>query len=129
MFSVALVNVSDQTFIPTQTSPGSAGFMIKSRIAVTLTPGSQHTIPVGIALKIPSDQYTRIASLSTLASNSIGILGDVIDSNYQDEIQVNLINFGSGDFVINVGDNIAQLIFERITIPAFDIVDYATLTS
>jgi dUTP pyrophosphatase len=129
MFSVALINTIDQNFIPTQASIGSAGYVIKSRVATTLVPGIKQLVPVGIALKIPGDQYSRIASLSTLANNSIGILGDVIDSTDQDEIQINLINFGNEDFPINVGDNIAQLIFERITIPQLNVVDYDTLTS
>ena len=38
----------------------------------------------------------------------------VIDSDYRGEIGVILFNFGNDDFVVNMGDKIAQLIFERI---------------
>ena len=41
----------------------------------------------------------------------------MIDSDYRGEIGVVLFNFGDDDFIINIGDKIAQLIFERIKNP------------
>ena len=41
----------------------------------------------------------------------------VIDSDYRGEIGVVLFNFSDADFCINMGDRIAQLIFEKIKTP------------
>ena len=38
----------------------------------------------------------------------------VIDSDYRGEIGVILFNFGNEEFIVNMGDRIAQLIFEKI---------------
>ena len=42
----------------------------------------------------------------------------VIDVDYRGELGVILFNFGEEDFVINMGDKVAQLIFEKIKTPA-----------
>ena len=41
----------------------------------------------------------------------------VIDSDYRGEIGVVLFNFSSEEFCINMGDRIAQLVFEKIKTP------------
>ena len=41
----------------------------------------------------------------------------VIDNDYRGEVGIILFNFGDIDFVINMGDKIAQLIFEKIDTP------------
>ena len=41
----------------------------------------------------------------------------VIDSDYRGELGVVLFNFGNEEFIVNMGDKIAQLIFERIKTP------------
>ena len=41
----------------------------------------------------------------------------VVDSDYRGELGVVLFNFGEEDFVVNMGDKIAQLIFEKIKTP------------
>ena len=41
----------------------------------------------------------------------------IIDTDYRGEVGVVLFNFGEEDFVVNMGDRIAQLIFEKIETP------------
>ena len=62
--------------------------------------------------------YRRVAPRSGLAlKKSIDIGAGVIDSDYRGEVGVILFNFGSEDFIVNMGDRIAQLIFEKIKTP------------
>ena len=63
-------------------------------------------------MALPPSYYGRIAPRSTLALKIFIDVGvGVIDSDYRGEVGVILFNFGDTDFVINKGDNIAQLIF------------------
>ena len=41
----------------------------------------------------------------------------VIDADYRGELGILLFNFGDSDFIVNTGDRIAQLIFEKIKTP------------
>ena len=47
----------------------------------------------------------------------IDVGAGVIDSDYRGELGVVLFNFSSEDFCINMGDRIAQLVFEKIKTP------------
>ena len=47
----------------------------------------------------------------------INVGASVIDADYRGELGVILFSFGEEDFVINMGDKIAQLIFEKIKTP------------
>ena len=53
----------------------------------------------------------------------IDVGAGVIDSDYRGELGVILFNFGNEDFVVNQGDKIAQLIFEKIKTPTVKEVD------
>ena len=44
----------------------------------------------------------------------IDVGAGVIDSDYRGEIGVVLFNFGEDDFVVNMGDKIAQLFLKRL---------------
>ena len=41
----------------------------------------------------------------------------MVDSDYRGELGVILFNFGEEDFIVNMGNKIAQLIFEKIKTP------------
>ena len=47
----------------------------------------------------------------------------VIHSDYRGELAVILFNFSEEDFVVNMGDKIAQLIFEKIETPVINEVN------
>ena len=73
-----------------------------------------------LKMAIPKGLYGRIAPRSSLSVNhSIDVGGGVIDSDFRGIIQVILINHSSHPFSVNVGDKIAQLIFEKIELPIF----------
>ena len=67
---------------------------------------------------LPPGCYGRIAPRSSLALKKLIDVGArVVDSDYRGEIGVILFNFGNQDFIVNMGDRIAQLIFEKINTP------------
>ena len=67
---------------------------------------------------LPPDYYGRIAPTSGFAFKKFIDAGaDVVDSNYRGELGVILFDFGGEDFIVNMGDKVAQLIFEEIETP------------
>ena len=52
----------------------------------------------------------------------------VVDADYRGNVGVVLFNFGAKDFEVNVGDRIAQLILERISMAPAVKVDELTTT-
>ena len=67
-------------------------------------------------LAIPHGAYGRIAPHSGLALKGIDIAAGVIDSDYQGEVKVLLVNHSDIQFEIKMGDCIAQLIVKKISL-------------
>ena len=71
-------------------------------------------VKTGLSLAMPSGCYGRIAPRSGLALKKfIDVGAGVVDADYRGELGIVLFNFSDTDFQINMGDKIAQLIFEK----------------
>ena len=69
-------------------------------------------------MALPPGCYGRIAPRPGLALKKfIDVGAGVIDADNRGEVGVVLFNFGTENFVINMGDRIAQLIFEKMKTP------------
>ena len=76
-------------------------------------------VKTGLSIAMPPGCYGRIAPRSGLALKKfIDVGAGVVDADYRGELGVVLFNFGDSDFQINMGDKVAQLIFEKIKTPA-----------
>lgn len=105
--------------IPTRGSDGAVGYDLYSNVD-TVVPhqAGNAVVGTGIALRIPSDCYGRVAPRSGLAAkHCIQVGAGVIDPDYTGEIKVVLFNHGVEDFEIKKGDRIAQLVLERCETP------------
>jgi deoxyuridine 5'-triphosphate nucleotidohydrolase len=98
--------------MPCKASPGSAGFDIYSAEEVTIPVGKRALVDTGFSMAFGGDMYARIAPRSGLAVRGIDVGAGVIDSDYRGPVKVLIINNSQTDFVIQVGDRIAQMIFE-----------------
>ena len=110
---VKVKTLSENTKLPSYTTPGSSGMDICSTIACKLYPGEVKAIPTGIAVQIPENHELQIRPRSGLAlKKHITVLNTpgTVDEDYRDEIKVILINFGNEPFEISVGDRIAQMV-------------------
>jgi len=86
-------------------------------------------IGTGIAIGIPQGTYARIAPRSALAyKESIGIGGGVIDANYTGEVKVIMMNHGKKNYEVEEGDQIAQMIIEKIDMSGIMEVDNLQIT-
>jgi dUTP pyrophosphatase len=114
--------------LPSYGSEYAAGMDICSCEKVIVPSHGRALVSTGFSISMPENimnkYYLRIAPRSGLAvKQGITTGAGVIDSDYRGVVKVLLFNHGDDDFVVNVGDRIAQMIMERIVRPDFHLVD------
>lgn len=107
--------------LPKRASGGSAGYDVYSDVSGVLKYGERALISTGFAMAFDPNHYCRIAPRSGLSwKHGIDTGAGVIDSDYRDKVMILLINndhIKKRDFEYNVGDRIAQFVFEKISLP------------
>ena len=91
-------------------NPGDSPIVIESL--------ARALVPTGIVLQLPSCYEAQVRPRSGLAfRNGVTVLNapGTIDADYRGEVQVLLINLGSGPFAITRGMRIAQLVVAPVT--------------
>lgn len=125
-FYVSTLN--NNSIIPSRATSGSAGYDLSACENSIITAHSWKMVNTGIAIQIPTDCYARIAPRSGLTlKKGLDVGAGVVDSDYRNSIRVILFNHSDNDFIINIGDRIAQLIFEKIYTPELNIIEYNNL--
>ena len=100
-------------FAPVRASAWAAGYDMKANCKVTVASGKCALVGTGVHMAIPKHMYGRIAPRSSLAyKHSIFVNAGVIDADYTGEIKILLHNAGETAFTCDIGDRVAQLIFE-----------------
>jgi dUTP pyrophosphatase len=101
--------------LPSRNNVSDAGADLRSIENVIIPPLSRALINTGLSLEIPYGFYGRIAPRSGLAvKNGIDVLAGVVDSSYRGPLGIVLYNTDKEkEFVVNIGDRIAQIIFEQ----------------
>lgn len=113
----------------TRGSDGAAGYDLRACIdqPVELQPGQSVLIDTGISVYVKDPNYASvILPRSGLGHKSGIILGNtvgLIDSDYQGNLMMSLLNRKSEVFVINPLDRVAQLVFVPVIHPEFNITD------
>ena len=91
-----------------------------------MRPFSQELIKIDSLLAISLDHYGRIAGRSGLAlKNVIGGDAGVIDSDFRGIDAVVLFNHSKSSYEVNVGDRIAEMIFEKYEMVKFVELPYS----
>ena len=121
---VKVKRLNNNARIPVKGTPEAAGYdLAATQIAVCLAHGKV-LVKTGLSLAMTSGCYGRIAPRSGLALKKFIDVGvGVVDAAYRGELGIVLFNFSDTDFQINMGDKVAQLIFEKIKIPVLKEVD------
>ncbi len=114
--------------LPTAAHPGDAGYDLRAREAVVITPGGgRAAVPTGIALSIPEGFCGLVVPRSGLAlRHGVTCLNapGLIDSGYRDEVRVILVNHDPAQpFEVARGDRIAQLVIARAETVEWVVVD------
>nr|XP_017824513.3 uncharacterized protein LOC108590109 [Callithrix jacchus] len=95
---------------PWNATNAAAGYDLFNYSVTKLNSKTQHVIPTGIGLQLPSGYYGQIAARSSLEQKGMTILGGIIDADYYGEIKVLCYNLGEEDIILPKGHRIAQLL-------------------
>ncbi len=124
MAAFKIFRAHQDAIVPKRADDGAAGYDLTSVENVLLGPNERKMIDTGIVIECPKDCYARIAPRSGLAAKyGIDVLAGVVDSSYRGHIKVILYNTEKNAVEIEIGDKIAQLIFERIYTPELEEVE------
>lgn len=101
----------------------SAGYDLFSAETRMIPPGDVAKIKLGIAVEFSPGYAALIWDRSSLGSKGIHRFAGVIDADYRGEWMVCLHNTTRDSFFINVGDKIAQVLFQKVESWDVEIVD------
>lgn len=110
--------------IPQFALAGDVGMDLYSIVDVVMKPGEKISCPTGIAIKIPEGFAALIWDKGGPAHKfGIKTLGGVFDSNFTGEYVIIMVNLGKEEYVIEKGQKIAQVLFQKIEIPEIEEVN------
>lgn len=138
---VKIVNKSGNK-LPEYAKPGDAGMDLRASLNnewmkengldpmlfnyVVLEPGEWKVIPTDMYIQLPSGYEAQVRSRSGLAAKKgIFVMNSpgTVDEGYRGNIQIILFNGSKEQFVINEGDRIAQVVFNKYEKAIFKQVD------
>ncbi|CAK9100436.1 unnamed protein product [Durusdinium trenchii] len=103
--------------LPARGSKAAAGFDLAAAEATVIPAGGQGLVKTGISIAIPEGTYARVAPRSGLAVKKMIHTGaGVVHHAHRGEVGVVLFNHGAEDFAVSVGDRVAQLILQQISL-------------
>ena len=110
--------------VPELAHPGDAGMDLRAREDGVVPARGRTLISTGLRLSLPRDCVAYVCSRSGLALNQgVTVLNapGVVDSGYRGEVGVILFNTTDTDYHIAAGDKVAQLIVQRVVMPAWEL--------
>jgi len=115
---VRIINHSKHP-LPAYATEGSSGMDIRANLeeSMIIRPLQRVLVPTGIFTEIPAGFEAQIRPRSGLAlKQGITCLNSpgTVDADYRGEIKVILINLSGEDQVVENGDRIAQVVFQKV---------------
>ena len=119
MVKILIKKTNKEVTTPKYKTDGSSGVDLSAFLEkkVVIKPNSSELIPTGLHVAIPEEYEIQIRPRSGLAAKeSISVLNSpgTTDSDYRGELKIILFNHSNKDFIINIGDRIAQMVLVPI---------------
>ncbi|MGD9265345.1 MAG: dUTP diphosphatase [Lysobacterales bacterium] len=115
--------------LPERATDGSAGMDLRACIAepMVIRSGETQLIPTGFAMHIEDPAMAAVilprSGLGHKHGLVLGNLVGLIDSDYQGQVFISCWNRSQGDFEIEPGMRIAQLVFVPVITAGFEVVE------
>jgi dUTP pyrophosphatase len=126
LLKVLVKKLCPEAKIPKLEHLGDSGVDLYSVESCTIKPGEIRLVKTGLAIAFPNGFEAQVRPKSGLALNfgiSIVNTPGTIDSGYRGEICIILVNHGKKAFVVEKNKKIAQMVFQKIEKPEFEIVE------
>lgn len=123
---IPIINQSNND-LPAFATPSSAGMDLRAFLEsdIVIAPGERALVPTGLHMALPVGYEAQVRPRSGLAyKHGVTVLNSpgTIDADYRGDVGVILINHGDGDFVVQSGDRIAQLVVAQYASFTWDAV-------
>ncbi|SDZ85281.1 dUTP pyrophosphatase [Bowdeniella nasicola] len=122
--SIAVRKLDPNAQLPVRAHHDDAGADLISNEDCVIAPGGRALVGTGIAIEIPHGYAGFVHPRSGLAAREgLTVLNapGTIDAGYRGEVKVILHNTDPDSSVtINVGDRIAQLVIQQVSLPRFE---------
>ena len=121
--------LGDEIPLPAPATSGSAGVDLRAMLEqdVRIEPGETRLVPTGMAIHVADPGYAAVilprSGLGHKHGIVLGNLVGLIDSDYQGQLFVSVWNRGTADFIVAVGERIAQLVIVPVAQPQWRVVD------
>lgn len=130
---VGIKVVGEDAKIPVyKTARSSGADVCSAEESFVLRPGERRMVHTGVYLQIPDGYEVQVRPRSGLAvKHGIMLVNTpgTIDSDYQGECNVILINCGENDWTCNKGDRIAQFVLAPVVRAVFQtMIDFSEKT-
>ena len=125
--------IGNEIPIPKYETKGSAGLDLRACIKdkLILKPGKTEMIPMGFAMHLEDESLAALviprSGLGSKHGIVLGNLVGLIDSDYQGEIHLHLINTGNQAAEISAGDKLVQFLLIPVDHGNVEIVDEVEL--
>ncbi|HBJ59954.1 MAG TPA: dUTP diphosphatase [Verrucomicrobia bacterium] len=116
--TLAFKRIHPQATLPAYAHASDAGMDIRSVAEVVLPARGRALVPTGLVMLLPPGYEAQVRPRSGLAlKNGITVLNapGTIDAGYRGEIGVILFNTTEVDYIVHIGDRIAQLVIAPVT--------------
>jgi len=124
MVNVKVKKLKESATVPSYAHPGDAAMDLCSAEDYVVLAGKRQLVSTGIAMEIPEGYWANIRGKSGLAyKKGISLLGGVIEYTYRGEYGVVVLNTGDEDFVIKVGDKVAQVVIAPVATAEVEVVE------
>lgn len=128
---IPFVKIKPDCLPPMRQTDGSAGCDLRACLEGprAIGPGEVLMVPLGFAAEIPKGYAGFVFSRSGLGAKKGVVVAQgvgVIDSDYRGEWLVPLRNLGPGEYVVQPGERIAQVVF--LPVAAGDFVETEELS-
>ena len=116
-------SLDKNAYTPTRAYPTDAGLDLYSREAYLIKAKGNAIFDTGVHIELPPNTTGFIKSKSGLNVKHGNTGEGVIDYGYTGSIVVKLYNNSDKDYLVKVGDKIAQLVILPILTPTLELVD------
>jgi dUTP pyrophosphatase len=112
---ILIKRLTEQAKLPTYSRPASPGLDLHSQYEVPVEPGAKVAISTGVAVAIPVGYIGWVKDACSMAiGHTVSVTAALVDSNYRDEIVLEVTNHSAETKVFAPGETVAQLLVQKV---------------